>query len=385
MSRLRKNKDKKDLAMILSDVECKAFALYTSNCVKAAPILVTRESLKNNRARGIVVNSGNANACAPMGMENARRMAVSAARASGLAMDDFIVASTGIIGVTLDIEAIEKNMPGLVKALSYDGSSHAAEAIMTTDTYKKEYAISFLSGGKEISIGGISKGSGMINPNMATTLNFVCTDANINEHALKAAWKYCVDRSFNRISVDGDTSTNDMACILANGMAGNEEILEGSEQYHVFVNALMDVCIHQARELARDGEGANRLIACHVTNAMTEEEAAAIAKSVISSSLVKAAASSADANWGRILCAAGYSGVDFNPDIVDISFKSRSGEIKVCEKGQGLGFNEEYAARILSETEVDIIVDIKEGSKEATAWGCDLTCEYVNINSNYRT
>lgn len=382
---LRKSKDKKDLALICSEVPCNAVALYTQNKVKADPLYVTMDHLKDGKARAIIANSGNANACATKGRENAIRMAVSAAKALDIDSKDIIVASTGVIGVPLDIDAIETGIPALAKALSKSGSSDAAEAIMTTDTYRKEYAVAFELGGKAVKIGGISKGSGMIHPNMGTTLNFITTDADIDEKLLEKTWRYCVDRSFNRISIDGDTSTNDMACIIANGMAGNNQLVEGSEEYKFFAEALLKVCVHLARQLAADGEGAGRLITCTVLNANSEDDAELLAKSVISSSLTKAAMSGGDANWGRVLCAMGYSGADFDYNKVDIYFSSKEGKVAVCRNGKGLEFNEEKAALILSTDETQIIVDIKTGKEEATAWGCDLTCEYVTINGSYRS
>jgi glutamate N-acetyltransferase/amino-acid N-acetyltransferase len=382
---IRKNKNKKDLALIYSVEPCKAVALYTSNKVKAAPLYVTMEHLKDGKAQAIIVNSGNANACAPNGHENAVRMAEAASKALGIDCKDVIVASTGVIGVSLDIDAIEAGVPALAKALSPDGGSDAAEAIMTTDTYKKEYAIAFDLGGKTVRIGGASKGSGMIHPNMGTTLNFFTSDVDIDGELLEKAWRYCVKRSFNRISVDGDTSTNDMACILTNGLAGNPEIVEGSQEYETFVAALLKICIYLAKELARDGEGSTRLLSCTVSNAADEEKAETMAKAVIASSLTKAALSGGDANWGRVLCAMGYSGVEFDYEKTDIWFRSEVGEILVCENGQGLQFDEAVAAEILSAEEVEIYADLKEGGTEVTAWGCDLTCEYVKINGSYRT
>ncbi len=382
---LRKNKDKKDLALIYSSVPCETAALYTSNKVKAAPLYVTMDHLKDGKARAVIVNSGNANACAPKGEENAVRMAVAASKALGVDSKDVVVASTGVIGVTLDIDAIEKGVPLVAESLSTKGSSDAAEAIMTTDTYKKEYAAAFKIGGKTVRIGGISKGSGMIHPNMGTTLSFLTTDAVIGGELLEKTWRYCVKRSFNRISVDGDTSTNDMACIMASGLAENPEIIEGTQEYELFLSALMKVCVHLARELARDGEGASRLISCIACNVADEEKAEVIAKAVIASSLTKAALWGGDANWGRVLCAAGYSGADFDYKTVDISFRSAIGEILVCENGNGLDFNEDKAAEILSADEVEILVNLKEGEEQATAWGCDLTYEYVKINGSYRS
>ena len=382
---VRKNKNKKDLALIYSQVPCKAVALYTRNKVKAAPIQVTMEHLKDGKAQAIIVNSGNANACAPKGHENALRMAEAASKALCIDCKDVIVASTGVIGVPLDIDAIEAGVPVLAKALSADGGSDAAEAIMTTDTCKKEYAVAFELGGNTVRIGGASKGAGMIHPNMATTLNFITTDVNIDRELLEKAWRYCVNRSFNRISVDGDTSTNDMACVLANGMAGNAKFCEGSEEYEIFVEALLKVCVYLAIELARVGEGASRLISCTVKNAASEEKAETMAKAVIASSLTKAAMSGGDANWGRVLCAMGYSGADFDYEKTDVWFRSEVGEILVCQNGQGLEFDEVTAAKTLSADEVDILADLIVGEAWATAGVCDLTCEYVRINGSYRT
>ena len=382
---IRKNKNNKDLALIYSLVPCKTAALYTSNKVKAAPLYVTMNHLKDGIAQAVIVNSGNANACAPKGEENAVRMTVAASKALGIPRENIVVASTGVIGVPLDIEAIEEGVPSLVEALSIEGSSDAAEAIMTTDTYKKEYALAFQLGDKIVRIGGISKGSGMIHPNMGTTLNFITTDVDISSELLEKAWRFCVKRSFNRISVDGDTSTNDMACIMANGLAANPEILDDTPEYEMLVYSLLKLCVHLARELARDGEGAGRLISCTVSNANDEDKAEIMARAVISSSLTKAALSGGDANWGRVLCAMGYSGAEFDYQKVDISFKSPAGEILVCKNGNGLEFDEEKAAEILSLNEIEILADLKEGSEQATAWGCDLTCEYVKINGSYRS
>ncbi|MGI6733617.1 MAG: bifunctional glutamate N-acetyltransferase/amino-acid acetyltransferase ArgJ [Anaerovoracaceae bacterium] len=382
---IRKNKNKKDLALIYSEVPCNAAALYTSNKVKAAPLHVTMEHLRDGKAQAIIVNSGNANACASEGYENAVRMATAASKALGIDCKDVIVASTGVIGVPLDIGAIEAGVPTLAEKLSCDGGSDVAEAIMTTDTYKKEYAVAFELGGKTVRIGGASKGSGMIHPNMATTLNFITSDVDVDGELLEKAWRYCVNRSFNRISIDGDTSTNDMACILTNGLAGNPRICEGSKEYEIFVAALLKVCVHLAKELARDGEGASRLLSCTVKNAADEEKAEIMAKAVIASSLTKAAMWGGDANWGRVLCAMGYSGAEFNYEKTDIWFRSKAGEILVCQNGQGLEFDEALAGEILSADEIEILADLKEGEAEATAWGCDLTCEYVKINGSYRT
>lgn len=383
---IKKNPEKKDLALIYSKVPCKAAAVYTSNKVKAAPLYVTMAHLKDGVAQAIIANSGNANACAQRGEENAEKMAELTAKALEIKPDDVIVASTGVIGVPLETGGIEKAMPDLAASLSELGSQNAAEAIMTTDTYRKEYEVSFALSGIQTKIGGISKGSGMVHPNMGTTLTFLTTDAQIEQPLLQKALSDCVNKSFNRISVDGDTSTNDMACILANGLAQNQAILtEDSADYKVFYEALLEICVYLARELARDGEGATRLIACTVCNADDEEKAALMAKAVISSSLTKAAMFGKDANWGRILCALGYSGAEFDYQKTDVSFQSEAGTIKVCEDGRGLSFDEDLAGKVLSEPEVSILVDLKEGSREATAWGCDLTYEYVKINGDYRS
>jgi glutamate N-acetyltransferase/amino-acid N-acetyltransferase len=382
---IRKNKRKKDLALIFSATDCDAAAVYTKNQVKAAPIYVTMAHLADGKARGIIANSGNANACARNGEENARRMAEASAAALGIKPEDMIVASTGVIGVPLEIEPIESGMGKLVQSLSAEGSTAAAEAIMTTDTFKKEYALSFSIGGKEVRIGGISKGSGMIHPNMGTTLNFLTTDASIDQRLLQKALGRCVDLSFNRISVDGDTSTNDIATILANGQAGNDRIEVESTDYERFCEALLLLCIHLARELARDGEGATRLLACTVSGAETEEKAEQMAKAVIGSSLTKTAMFGGDANWGRVLCAMGYSGATFDYETVNIRFRSATGEISVCEKGRGLPFDESLAKLILSADEIEILADLAEGHHQATCWGCDLTYKYVKINGDYRS
>lgn len=383
---IKKEKEKKDLALIFSEVPCKAAAVYTSNKVKAAPLYITMGHLKDGVAQAITANSGNANSCAPFGEEYAVRMAEAAAKALDIDAKDVIVASTGIIGVPLEIDFIEAKMPALASALSTKGSSDAAKAIMTSDTYYKEYALSIDISGVTVKIGGISKGSGMIHPDMGTTLTFLTTDVNIEQTLLKKALSYCVSKTFNRISVDGDTSTNDMACILANGLAGNSVIeTEDSSAYRIFTKALLDICTHLAKELAKDGEGATRLVICTVKNAENEDKASDMAKAVISSSLTKAAMFGSDANWGRVLCALGYSGPDFDYLKTDISFRSKGGIISVCKNGRGLNFDETTAKRVLAESEVEILVDLKEGTEKATAWGCDLSYEYVRINGDYRS
>lgn len=383
---IKKAEDKTDLALIFCRVPCQAAAVYTSNKVKAAPLLIDRENLKDGRAQAILANSGNANACAPKGEENATKMCVAAADALGIKAEDVIVASTGVIGVELEVEKIEKAMPSLSNRLSPNGSNAAAKAIMTSDSYEKEHAVSVEIGGKAVKIGGISKGSGMVHPNMGTTLTFLTTDVAIEQELLQKALSTCVKKSFNRISIDGDTSTNDMACILADGLAGNAVInSEKSSEYQAFYEALLILCIHLARELARDGEGASRLVTCTMTGVKTEEKAEVMAKAVISSNLTKAAMFGSDANWGRVLCAMGYSGADFNYEKTDVFFRSAAGEIQVCENGRGLAFDEALAKTILSENEVEIFVNVHEGIEQAVAWGCDLTYDYVKINGDYRS
>ncbi len=377
--------DKKDLAMILSETECTAAATYTMNRVKAAPLYVTMDHLENGVARGIIANSGNANACAPLGHENAQKMCEAAARATSLAAADFVVASTGVIGQTLPISAIEAGMPALAASLSADGSDDAESAIMTTDTKKKESAVSFELGGKTVTIGAIAKGSGMIHPNMGTMLCFITTDCAITSEMLHEALSSVVKYTFNHVSVDGDTSTNDMCVILANGMATNPLIEWKDESYTAFYEALEAVCVHMARSIAGDGEGATKLLTCHVHGARAEETAERLAMEVIKSSLVKAAMFGADANWGRVLCAMGYSKAPFRPEYVDVKFCSAAGEVLVCKMGAGVDFDEHTAKKILTEDEVIIDIDVNEGDCEATAWGCDLTYDYVKINGDYRT
>ena len=377
--------DKKDLALILSECECSAAAVYTRNRVKAAPLYVTMEHLENGTSWGIVANSGNANACAPLAHENADLMCECAAAATGRKAGDFVVASTGVIGQTLNIAAIEKGMPAVAAALSKNGSDDAARAIMTTDTVKKEYAVTVTIGGKPVTIGAIAKGSGMIHPNMGTMLAFITTDCNITPDVLHEALAEIVTRTFNRVTVDGDTSTNDMCVVLANGLAENPLIEWKDDNYTVFYKALYGVCEYLAKCIASDGEGASRLVTCTVKNARSEESAERLAKAVVGSSLVKAAMFGADANWGRVLCAMGYSKAPFRPEYVDVKFKSAVGEILVCKDGAGLNFDEDAAKSILVQDEVIIEVDIHEGEHEATCWGCDLTYDYVKINGDYRT
>lgn len=378
---------KKDVALIVSDVDCAAAAMFTTNVVKAAPIHVDRKHLADGKARAIVANSGNANACAPQGEENAIKMCAAAAKAIGCPPEDVLVSSTGVIGQTLKVQVIEEGMPALYEALdhSVEASDAAAHAIMTTDTVKKEVAVETVIGGKTVRMGGIAKGSGMIHPNMGTMLCFLTTDCAISPAMIRAALKEVVCKTFNRISVDGDTSTNDSCIVLANGLAGNVEITEQGADYRAFTEALMTLCTELARKMAADGEGAKHLITCTVTGAADEKTAETVARSVISSTLTKAAIFGADANWGRVLCAMGYSGAEFDPETVDVSFASAAGDIAVCEKGRGLPFDEDLAKKILTEHDVEIRISMGTGAGTATCWGCDITYDYIKINGDYRT
>ena len=377
--------DKNDLAMILSEKECTAAATYTLNRVKAAPLYVTMDHLENGVAWGVVANSGNANACCPMSHENAEAMCAAAAAATGREPEDFVVASTGVIGQTINIAAIQAGTPALAAALNADGSDAAARAIMTTDTVKKEIAVSLTIGGKEVRLGAIAKGSGMIHPNMGTMLVFVTTDCAVTHEMLEDALREVVSKTFNRVTVDGDTSTNDMCVVLANGMAGNALIEWKDEDYETFKAALDHVCRTLSRAIAGDGEGASKLVTCKMTGARSEESAERLAKAVVGSSLVKAAMFGADANWGRVLCAMGYSKAPFRPEHVDVSFQSCAGEILVCKQGEQVVFDEDKAKEILSQKEVVIAVSLNEGEESAECWGCDLTYDYVKINGDYRT
>ena len=377
--------DKNDLAMILCDTECTAAGVYTTNRVKAAPIYVTMEHLENGTARGIIANSGNANACAPGGHENAVKMCEAAAAATGLSASDFVVCSTGVIGQTINIGVIEAACPTLASLLSREGSDDAAAAIMTTDTRAKSIAVSFECGGKEVHLGGIAKGSGMIHPNMGTMLCFLTTDCAIAADMLHDALYETVKVTFNRVSVDGDTSTNDTCVVLASGEAGNELIDWHSEDFEIFREALRYVCTDLARKIAGDGEGATKLVTCTVSGSRSEEVAEKLAMEVIRSSLTKAAMFGADANWGRVLCAMGYSRAPFRPEYVDIAFASKAGTVRVCKMGEGLDFDEKLAKEILTQPEVEILINVNEGTGSATAWGCDLTYDYVKINGDYRT
>ena len=378
---------KKDVALIVSDVDCAASAVFTKNVVKAAPIHVDKAYLADGHARAIIANSGNANACAPHGEENAVKMCAAAAQAIGCKTEDVLVSSTGVIGQTLNVQVIEEGVPELYAALNHTAaaSDAAAHAIMTTDTVKKEAAVETVVGGKTVRIGGIAKGSGMIHPNMGTMLCFLTTDCAISPELLKAALLETANVSFNRISVDGDTSTNDSCIVLANGLAGNAAITEKGEAYEALLAAMQALCTELAKKMASDGEGAKHLITCTVSGAASEESAETIAKSVISSTLTKAAIFGADANWGRVLCAMGYSGETFDPDRVDVRFASAAGEVAVCEKGRGLDFDEDLAKKILTEHDVEILIAMGEGSGQCTCWGCDITYDYIKINGDYRT
>lgn len=382
---IRKNKDKKDLALIACDKPCTAAAVYTTNLVKGAPLLVTKAHLQNGVAQAVICNSGNANTCNADGKEKAEAMALLAAEQLHIDPQDVVVASTGVIGQVLPIEPIAESAHDLVAALSRNGGSDAAEAIMTTDTKKKELAISFPCGGKEVKIGLIAKGSGMIHPNMATMLGFVTTDAAISREMLDAALHEAVNVSFNMVSIDGDTSTNDMVTCLASGQAENAPITEKGQDYEIFTQALTQLCTEAARQIAGDGEGATKLLTCKVQGAKDENTAKVIAKSVICSSLFKAAMFGADANWGRVLCAIGYAGADCDITKVDVAFSSAKGKIAVCKDGAGLDFDEEIAKEILLESEVCTEVTLCEGQGQAEAFGCDLTYDYVKINGDYRT
>ncbi len=389
---LNPNKEKNDLGLVVADVSCDTAAVYTTNKVKGAPILVTKANLEKsqNKARAIIVNSKNANTCNADGVEKAERMCAltaEALRKSGikLAPEEVIVASTGVIGQILPIEPIESHMEELVAGLSYDGNGRAANAIMTTDTVMKEYAVSFRLGGVECKLGGMAKGSGMIHPNMATTLNFITTDANIDAGLLQKALSEVVKITYNCLSVDGDTSTNDTLSLMANGMAGNQRITEENADYALFKDALYEVLMNLTKMLAKDGEGATKLLECICGGAPNLDTAIIVAKSVIGSPLFKCAMFGEDANWGRILCAIGYAQADFDIDKVDVDLASVKGQIAVCRKGAGVVFSEEEAKEVLSADEIQILVDLNQGEAEATAWGCDLTYDYVKINGDYRS
>ncbi len=382
---IRKNRTKKDLSLIVSEKKAVAVAVYTTNLVKGAPLIVTKEHLKDGYAKAVICNSGNANTCNANGIEIAEKTSELLGDALQISPEDVVVASTGVIGQPLDITPIKNGITPLIKALSTDGSFDAAEGIMTTDTKVKEIAVSFTVGGKTCKIGGIAKGSGMIHPNMATMLVFITTDCAISPKMLKKALSTDVKETFNMISIDGDTSTNDMVTVLANGMAENPEITEDGEDFNQFMKALNTVNVYLCRQIAGDGEGATKLIECKVSGADSQNTAKTVAKSVVCSSLTKAAMFGADANWGRVLCAIGYSGAFLDVGKIDVAFKSAKGEIAVCKNGAGIPFSEEKAKEILLENEILIDVNLNSGACFSTAWGCDLTYDYVKINGDYRT
>lgn len=381
---IRKNREKRDLSLIYSEVTANAAAVYTTNLVKGAPLTVTKNNISDGKARAIICNSGNANTCNANGIDIANKTCSLIANELGIPKNDVIIASTGVIGEPLNISPIENGIPELVAGLG-NNSSYAAEGIMTTDTKEKSIALEFTIGGKLCTIGGIAKGSGMIHPNMATMLVFITTDCAISSNMLKKALSTDVSNTFNMVSVDGDTSTNDMVALMANGMAGNPEITCEGEDFSSFMLALNTITMNLCRKIAGDGEGATKLLECHVSGAKDEATAKTVAKSVICSSLTKAAMFGADANWGRILCAIGYSKAAVDVNKVDVSFSSAAGEIAVCKNGAGIPFSEESAKKILTEEEINIIINLSDGNGEATAWGCDLTYDYVKINGDYRT
>ena len=382
---IRGTSDKKDLALIVSDVRASAAAVYTTNKVKGAPLTVTKNHISDGYAQAVICNSGNANTCNADGIEIAEAMSALASDVTHVDSSDVIIGSTGVIGEPLSIDPIRSKITDLAEALSYDGSGDAAEAIMTTDTVKKEASFEIELSGKSVRLGGIAKGSGMIHPNMATMLVFLTTDAAISPAMLQKALSADISETFNMISVDGDTSTNDTVAIMANGLAGNPEITEEGEDYDTFLAALHELMSDLCRRIAADGEGASKLLTCILTGATDHETARKVAKTVICSSLVKAAMYGGDANWGRVLCAIGYSPAEVDVTKVEVGFRSTGGLGYVCRDGAGIPFSEEEAARVLAADEIEILIDLHDGNESATAWGCDLTHEYVSINADYRT
>lgn len=380
-------KHKNDICLYTSDVVCNAAAVYTQNKVKGAPIIVTKANLEKsgNKAIAVIANSKNANTCNADGVEKANRMCELVANELNIPQEQVIVASTGVIGQILPIEPIEKAVPVLAKGLCYNKHLEAATAIMTTDTVKKEYAVEFDINGVKCTVGGMAKGSGMIHPNMATTLNFITTDCAIGSEILQKALSEIVKVTYNCLSIDGDTSTNDMVCLMANGLAFNDEITEENEYFETFKAALYEVMANLTRMLAKDGEGATKLLECITSGAKDKDTAITVAKSVVCSTLFKAAMFGEDANWGRVLCAIGYADAEFDINKVDVDLKSDKGEIAVCRNGAGVEFSEEKASEVLSEDEIYILINLNDGDEQATAWGCDLTYDYVKINGDYRT
>lgn len=381
---IRKNRTKKDLSLIYSSTKANVAAVYTTNLVKGAPLVVTKNHISDGKAQAIICNSGNANTCNANGVEIAEKTCELVAKQLNISAKDIVVASTGVIGQEMSIEPFERGIPELVSGLG-DNSNAAEEGIMTTDTIQKSVAVSFEIDGVTCKIGGIAKGSGMIHPDMATMLVFITTDCAISSEMLSKALKSDIQNTFNMVSVDGDTSTNDMVVVLANGEAKNAEITSEGKNFDIFMKALNSVNITLCRMIAGDGEGATKLIECVVKNAKTEEIAKKVAKSVICSSLVKSAMFGADANWGRVLCAIGYSKCPVNVDKIDVKFIAKNGEILVCQNGAGVQFSEEVAKNILLEAEITIEINLNDGKSDATAWGCDLTYDYVKINGDYRT
>ena len=384
-SGIRKNGEKTDLALIVSDVPGNAAAVYTKNKVKAAHIPVTKRHLADGKAQAVMCNSGNANACTPDGEEIAEKATGIAASYLGIDKDNILPAATGVIGVPLPIEPFEKAMPELVSSLSYEGSADAATAIMTTDTYTKEYAVTFEAGGKVCTLGGVAKGSGMIHINMGTMLSFISTDCAISSEMVSKALHDEITDSFNQVSVDGDTSTNDTVIVIANGLAGNEEITGEGEDYAAFCEALHIVSTELSKMIAGDGEGCTKLLEAHVMGAPDKETARLVSKSIICSSLFKAAVFASDANWGRILCAIGYTDAEFDAADIDVNIKSEKGEVLVCKGSASIPFDDDFATEILSEKYVTVDVDLHDGEEDAYAWGCDLTYDYVRINGSYRS
>ncbi len=384
---LNKNPDKNDLGLYVSDVPAKTAGVYTTNKVKGAPILVTKAHLEatGGVARAVIMNSKNANTCNADGVEKAEAMCALAAKELGISADDVLVASTGVIGQILPIEPIADNVAALAEGITYDGNERAATAIMTTDTVKKEYAVEFELDGKICRLGGMAKGSGMIHPNMATTLNFITTDAAVSADMLQRALSEIVKVTYNCLSVDGDTSTNDTILLHANGLAQNSEIVAEGKNYEMFKQALYIVMSELTKMLAKDGEGATKLLECTVSGSPDTDTAIIVAKSVIRSPLLKCAMFGADANWGRVLCAIGYAEADFDINKVDVDFRSSRGVLPVCRNGAGIPFSEELAKEILTEEDIFIDVNLNLGDAEAKAWGCDLTYEYVKINGDYRS
>ena len=384
---LNSDKNKNDLALLVSDVDADTAAVYTQNKVKGAPVMVTKSHIEASGgvSRAVVMNSKNANTCNADGEEKAERMCRAVSERLGIENDKVLVASTGVIGQILPVELIENGMDELIAGLSYEGNAAAATAIMTTDTVKKEYAVEFELGGKRCVLGGMAKGSGMIHPNMATTLNFITTDAAVSSELLQRALSDIVKVTYNCLSIDGDTSTNDMIILQANGLAGNGKLVSDDQDFEVFKGALFVVMRELTKMLAKDGEGATKLVECNVSSAPDKDTAIIVAKSVIRSPLLKCAVFGEDANWGRVLCAIGYAEAEFDITKVDVDFESAAGTVAVCRNGAGVEFSEDEAKKVLSEDEIKVNVALNIGSESASAWGCDLTYDYVKINGDYRS